>query len=671
MKNMIGDAAEILRRDISGFHRYILAPSGPRLCFVSESLSRMVGFTEEELLGGSEDQYTALVHPADREKYSAFLHKLTRGEQTLTAEYRLVGRDGSVIHVRDTVTARFAEDGALVGSSVLTDITDLKAENSDLRFLNENIPCGILRYTCENQPRITYMSDQMLKILRFPEYRDGEADYLEMCKDNIYLMIPMEERRRFALFLNRVYTEGVPVTGELTVLRCDGTKAYLSGWVTKCVNERGEEEFQSVCIDITEKHNTQKDKETKRYLKALTDVYDMIFEYDLSSGAVKCVHGKNSAFLKRIENIPMQMREATELWIGQSVFEGDRGAVRAFFECFYRERLSDSELHPPQIKFRMPEEGGKLSTYTGTFLKLDTSVSLFCSRRAAEPVSSADGDDVRNSAENMEEFVKRFTDGIAAFEVTDGFVTPIYASDNVCEFFGFTKDEWMPLMKRKTPVKAFVARSRASYEEFDGLLRNGEAKFSYTDVRTGTERGIRAVCSRRVSAGVPRYIMLYEADGGQRDAGSSRGTAARLPGIDMSVQIRTFGYFDVFVDGKPIAFRSQKSKELFALLVDRRGGYVSSEEAISFLWENEPVSSVTLARYRKVALRLKNILEEYGIAGVMEAVDGKRRIVTDRVQCDLYDYLSGREEFSGLFKGSYLTNYSWGEMTLGELRGNT
>ena len=112
---------------------------------------------------------------------------------------------------------------------------------------------------------------------------------------------------------------------------------------------------------------------------------------------------------------------------------------------------------------------------------------------------------------------------------------------------------------------------------------------------------------------------------------------------------------------------TKKSKELLALLVDRRGGFVTSDEAISFLWEEEPVNSVTLARYRKMALRLKNILEEYGIAEILESVDGKRRIVPERVSCDLYDYLSGKEEFAPLFKGTYLTNYSWGETTLGEL----
>lgn len=163
-------------------------------------------------------------------------------------------------------------------------------------------------------------------------------------------------------------------------------------------------------------------------------------------------------------------------------------------------------------------------------------------------------------------------------------------------------------------------------------------------------------------AASPRYVLLFNVD----DAGVPKNN--EFP-VDRTVSIRTFGYFDVFVGDKPIAFRNKKSKELFALLVDRRGGYVSSEDAISFLWEDEPVNSVTLARYRKVALRLKNILAEYGISDVVESVDGKRRIVTEKVQCDLFDYLSGKEEYSQLFKGSYLTNYSWGENTLAELHG--
>ena len=37
------------------------------------------------------------------------------------------------------------------------------------------------------------------------------------------------------------------------------------------------------------------------------------------------------------------------------------------------------------------------------------------------------------------------------------------------------------------------------------------------------------------------------------------------------VRVKTFGGFDVYVDGEPLRFGRAKSKELFAYLVDRRG----------------------------------------------------------------------------------------------------
>ncbi len=654
----------ILNQNISGFHQYILTDS-VRIGFVSQNLCHMLGFTEDEFLNREADFYMTLIHPADGKIFSEFMRDLILKEQTLAAEYRLIKKDGTILYVNDTTISRKLSDGSFVGYSVLTDITKIKNENNNLQFLNETIPCGFLKYTCEKHPKITYINRQMMEFLRFPNAREGELDYLELFKDNIFLMVPMEERRKFALYLNRVRLAGTPVAGEMELLRCDGTRAHIFGWVTKCVNEQGVEEFQSVCMDVTERHQARKANETKRYLKALSDVYEKIFEYDLGTNTVKCLYSNNSPMFRWVENIPMQMEDATEKWIAGTVVEEDLLKVRSFFKDFYQKNLYQPGNRPPQITYKAQASNGEIKTYSGIFLKIDHSVSLYCNRSIA---NTEDTDILRNEnislKENMQELLMRFTDGAAAFEMTDKYVTPLYASDNVCGFFGFTKEEWIPMMKKSTPIKEFVSHSETAYEEFAKLLQNGEAEFTYFDFTTETERRIKAICSQKTPGGPsPRYVMLYNVEDTKEK--SEGGTEK-----ERIVSIRTFGYFDVFVGEKPIAFRNKKSKELFALLVDRRGGYISSEEAISFLWEDEPVSPVTLARYRKVALRLKNILEEYGISDVVESVDGKRRIVTEKVQCDLYDYLSGKEEYAQLFKGSYLTNYSWGENTLAELTGD-
>lgn len=658
MTSEIGNMEEILARQISGFHCYCLEQP-IQLSYVSDNLCRMLGVSRAQLTDGGEDGYARLVHPADRDRYQLFLEELSRGQGSGTLHYRLVKLDGSILSVSDTIHTARNPEGRLVGSSVLADITELKGEIEDLRFLSETIPCGFLKYTCEKKPKITYINDQMLTILGFPLDREEREELLELYAENLYTLIPMEERRRLSNYLERVDHSRVPLAGEITALRCDGTKVHLFGWVTKSRSAGGEVEYQSVCMDISEKHQNQKAAEVGRYLSALHEVYDKIFEYDFTANTVTCLYGQNSATFRWLERVPMQMREATEHWVRDTVAPEDQQAVQDFFGTFFQHRQSGGQ--PQQIRYRARSSDGTWKKYMGLFLEVDSSVSLFCCRNLSNSreaaVLESENASLKNINENMQELMMHFTDGIAAFEIRGDLVTPLYASDNICKFFGFTREEWTALMKQQTPTQQFVRHSGIDYGEFANLLVRGEAEFTYPDLSAGFIRRIKAICSQKSPGGdAPRYIMLYDLGAGEKTEGPS-------------VFIRTFGYFDVFVDDRPIAFRIQKAKELFALLVDRRGGYVTSDEAISYLWPEEPSSPVTLARYRKVALRLKSILEEYGISQVVEAVDGKRRIAADLVQCDLYDYLSGKPEYAQLFKGSYLSNYSWAEITLGELTG--
>ncbi|WP_318504141.1 diguanylate cyclase [Bacillus sp. T3] len=144
-----------------------------------------------------------------------------------------------------------------------------------------------------------------------------------------------------------------------------------------------------------------------------------------------------------------------------------------------------------------------------------------------------------------------------------------------------------------------------------------------------------------------------------------------IPAQNKRVYIRTFGYFDVFIDGKAILIQHAKAKELLALLVDRRGGFVTSRDIIAGLWENEDVNKVTMARCRKIFMLLNETLKAYGIEDILESNKGSRCIKPEMVNCDLYNYLTGLKEFSHLYKGVYMQNYSWGEFTIADLENPT
>ncbi len=415
------------------------------------------------------------------------------------------------------------------------------------------------------------------------------------------------------------------------------------------------------------------------YLTALAQIYDEIFEFDLTKGTVNRVHGRSFNILSG-EKRCIAAADAVFEWIEKIVFEEDRETVKTAFDRFFGISGNTAEESGPiQIEFAAQIEG-ETKIYLGVFLAMKKNTFLFCccdvtERREADRLKR-ENTSLRDLNNNMREIVKHFTDGMLAFKMENEIVTPLYISDNICDFFGFNTEEWIFMMSEGLTVSDFISRSSFSYEDFQQLMREGEAEFDYTDVESGDKRRIRAVSTIYFDENGPAfYIMLQNAAGrGEKPRSAlqmynkSEGEAGVTGDISSStVYIRTFGYFDVFVDGKPIAFRNKKSKELLALLVDRRGGFVSSSEAINFLWEDEPANKTTLSRYRKVALRLKNFLEECGIENIIETVDGKRRIVPEAVRCDFYDYLADSDGNARTFNGSYLLNYSWAETTLGEL----
>ena len=133
------------------------------------------------------------------------------------------------------------------------------------------------------------------------------------------------------------------------------------------------------------------------------------------------------------------------------------------------------------------------------------------------------------------------------------------------------------------------------------------------------------------------------------------------------VEIRTFGRFDAFVDGQVVHFSNKKSKELFAILVDRLGGTVTMEQAIDILWEDRPYDEKTKNLYRIALKNLRDTLEQAGCANILVESRGQRSINFANIKCDYYEYMKNPEKNEDMFNGEYMSDYSWGEYTLAKL----
>lgn len=133
------------------------------------------------------------------------------------------------------------------------------------------------------------------------------------------------------------------------------------------------------------------------------------------------------------------------------------------------------------------------------------------------------------------------------------------------------------------------------------------------------------------------------------------------------LHVRCFGPFEVFLNGAPLIFGRQQTKELFAYLIDRRGALCSAEEIVAAIWEDEGDLKLLKHRLRNLVSDLRRTLEEVGFAGLLLRRRNQIAILPEQIDCDYYRMLAGEMDAINAFRGEYMAQYSWAELTKGEL----
>lgn len=138
-------------------------------------------------------------------------------------------------------------------------------------------------------------------------------------------------------------------------------------------------------------------------------------------------------------------------------------------------------------------------------------------------------------------------------------------------------------------------------------------------------------------------------------------------GHDGRLYVQCFGDFEVFKNGKPLHFGRSKAKEMLAYLIDRRGAVCTSGELMSVLWEDRENSLSLQNQLRNVLAELKRSLAAVGEEGLLLRRANKLAVDCGRVECDYYDFLRGDTRAINSYRGEYMSQYSWAEMTNGTL----
>lgn len=126
------------------------------------------------------------------------------------------------------------------------------------------------------------------------------------------------------------------------------------------------------------------------------------------------------------------------------------------------------------------------------------------------------------------------------------------------------------------------------------------------------------------------------------------------PTVEASFKIRCFGNFEVFFEDKPIHFRRQKTKELFAFLIDKNGAAATADEICHAIFERTDNDMSHKNTLRVLAMELKQILTAHGLKDAYTHTRNAYSIRPELLECDYFRYLNGEKE---LYQGKYMEQY--------------
>ena len=130
---------------------------------------------------------------------------------------------------------------------------------------------------------------------------------------------------------------------------------------------------------------------------------------------------------------------------------------------------------------------------------------------------------------------------------------------------------------------------------------------------------------------------------------------------------QTFGNFELFVDGKPVAFKYTRTKEMVAVLINNRGAQTTNGEIIACLWEDDGDPERKASYLSNLRQDLQNTFNRLKLNGIIIKQRGSMAVDRDKIECDLYDWLEKKKDSKYQYMGDYMNQYSWPEFVHAEL----
>lgn len=409
-----------------GLAFYEVSSGGIRLLDFSDMTAAMIGYTREEYQERSRADALAVVHPEDRPVVEGVAAELVAGAPRSSCVMRVMHRDGSAAWLHLSASTMYRDDAALYVVAVLIDVTiekeserRLKAQNDLQQRLSDSVPCGIVRYTADEDPQKFFINKKGCEIF-------GYADMRAYCAERDGLkLIPIhdDDEQRHRDTAEALKQGAPPVDFTYRFVRSDGSTGWIEGTSALEWDTDGCALIQSAFLDVSDRKQKRYEEDIRRYSTVLCSVYDEIVEFDSERKTYRSLYSSGRPRTDR--TLPLD--EAFGYWTDRLPDPEDRASLRnALDRC-----LESDGSSPVSCTYRM-EFGDRRCWYQSILLRVSQSGVLCCSKDVTEHLTSED----RKVTMRVLDTMGKLPVGVGVFATGNGEVRLRFANDRLRTMFG-------------------------------------------------------------------------------------------------------------------------------------------------------------------------------------------------------------------------------------------
>lgn len=430
----------------------------------SDAAAELSDCTREQYIELAKNDLRDLVVKQDRKLIQACVESLFGGSERFSTTVRIISRSGGFrwVHVSSSVMYRSGNSLCIV--AVLTDVT--KEQEAQRRFkqqattqmrLYDAMPCGILRYTAEDELKLVSINRTGCDIFACADSKE----FFEMVGDDLFAPLSPESREEQLAALDSLKQGAsiVPFTCQAT--RCDGVAIWIEGNSSFTEGENGERIVQAAFSDVSHRRMEQHERDMQRYASVLCSVYDEIIEYDCEKGLCRVVY---SAHKPSTDSDPLSIEESLRRWCSHIPDETERSQLRAAVEAC----SGIDEDDPVTCSYRLHTDEGAIWCQT-TFLRMSDGYVLWCNKDVSERISAED----RRTDERIADIVSKLPVGVGVYRCTGTSVFPLYLSDRMHAMFGRTGDDFGEMVLSDQPASLQQAVRSVPSFGIEALLEDG------------------------------------------------------------------------------------------------------------------------------------------------------------------------------------------------------